>query len=107
MSEIDLSGLAPDDLLKLSERIQAEQVERRSRAIAELRERFTKEAEAQGFTVEEVFGAGKRRSRAKPAAKYRHPEDATKTWSGRGKKPLWLVELLDAGQKLEDLAVRG
>ena len=106
MSErIDLSGLSPDDLVKLSARIGAEQVERRSRAIAELRERFTKEAESQGFTVEEVFGVQKRRSRAKPAAKYRHPEDATKTWSRRGKKPTWLVELIEADQELEHFRV--
>ena len=49
MSEIDLSGLSPDDLLKLTERIEQEQVERLEQARAELRERWTKEAEAAGF----------------------------------------------------------
>ncbi len=106
MSEIDLSKLSPVDLVELAGRLEEEQVERRDRVRAELRERWTKEAEAAGFTVAEVLGQ-KKRPRAKPGPKYRHPTDAGKTWSGRGKKPLWLQELLDQGTRLEDLAVRG
>ena len=44
-------------------------------------------------------------SRAPAAAKYRHPENAALTWSGRGRKPLWFVAALDAGKSPEDLAV--
>jgi DNA-binding protein H-NS len=36
-------------------------------------------------------------NRAKVAPKYRHPDDATKTWTGRGKSPLWVQALKDAG----------
>jgi DNA-binding protein H-NS len=36
-------------------------------------------------------------NRAKVAPKYRNPEDATKTWTGRGKSPLWVQALKDAG----------
>ena len=39
------------------------------------------------------------------AAKYRNPNDASQTWSGRGRQPVWLVALLAEGKKLEDLAV--
>lgn len=28
------------------------------------------------------------------APKYRHPEDHSKTWSGRGKRPVWITEYL-------------
>jgi len=34
---------------------------------------------------------------AKVAPKYRNPQDATKTWTGRGKAPLWAQALKDAG----------
>lgn len=35
-------------------------------------------------------------------AKYVHPEDPTKTWSGRGKKPKWLEEHQAASGKSLD-----
>ena len=102
MSEINLSKLSAGDLVKLAGRLEEEQVERRERARAELRERWTKEAEAAGFTVDEVLGKPKKRTRAKPAAKYQHPTDPATSWSGRGKKPVWLQELLDQGRELEE-----
>ena len=58
-----------------------------------------------GFTLEIVLGKPAKQTRAKPPAKYRHPTDPSKSWSGRGKKPTWLVELLEAGKKLEELTV--
>lgn len=36
-------------------------------------------------------------------AKYRNPDDPSQTWSGRGRRPRWLSEALEAGRKLEDL----
>jgi len=37
---------------------------------------------------------------AGPVARYRNEEG--KTWSGRGRKPKWVVEALAAGKTLED-----
>ncbi len=34
---------------------------------------------------------------AKVAPKYRNPQDATKTWTGRGTAPLWVQALKTAG----------
>ena len=39
------------------------------------------------------------------AAKYAHPENADQTWTGRGRKPRWVQEALDAGKTLDDLAM--
>jgi DNA-binding protein H-NS len=39
------------------------------------------------------------------AMKYRHPEDSALTWSGRGRKPRWVVEFLAKGGKIESLAI--
>ena len=35
--------------------------------------------------------------RAKVAPKYRNPNDAAQTWTGRGKSPVWVQALKDAG----------
>ncbi len=41
----------------------------------------------------------------KLAAKYVNPKDTTQTWSGRGKRPVWLNNALQKGAKLEDFKV--
>lgn len=43
-------------------------------------------------------------ARTKPAAKYR--DDAGNSWTGRGKKPGWLVAHLNAGRQIEDFLAR-
>jgi len=60
--------------------------------------------EAFGLTEDDVFGGAKTRkaSRAKGgtvAVKYQDPESG-KTWTGRGKPPLWI-----AGKEREQFAV--
>ena len=37
--------------------------------------------------------------------KYRDPAKPENTWAGRGKKPMWLKEKLEAGAKLEDFLI--
>jgi len=43
-----------------------------------------------------VEGAGPR---------YRNPENAAETWSGRGKPPAWIESALAAGKSLESFAI--
>jgi DNA-binding protein H-NS len=37
--------------------------------------------------------------------KFRNPAAPGETWSGRGKRPKWLVKALAAGRKLEDFRI--
>jgi len=62
-------------------------------------------AKEMGYSLADLIGTETKPSRAPAAAKYRHPENAALTWSGRGRKPLWFVAALDAGKSHEDLAV--
>lgn len=41
----------------------------------------------------------------KVAAKYRNPENEAEEWTGRGRKPVWVLEALDNGKTLEDLEI--
>jgi len=36
-------------------------------------------------------------------ARYRHPDNVNQTWSGRGRKPAWVVEWLENGGSMDDL----
>lgn len=38
--------------------------------------------------------------------KYRHPDDPKLLWSGRGRQPKWVAELVSSGTELESLAIR-
>jgi DNA-binding protein H-NS len=46
-----------------------------------------------------------RRQYPKVLAKYRNPNDPSQTWSGRGKTPRWIHEILEAGEDIEDLRI--
>ncbi|MBI5329527.1 MAG: H-NS histone family protein [Betaproteobacteria bacterium] len=53
-----------------------------------------------GITVDDLGGKGKAK-RGSVAAKYRDPVSG-KTWTGRGRRPAWAVELEQQGKSLED-----
>ncbi|MFW6312537.1 MAG: H-NS family nucleoid-associated regulatory protein, partial [Spirochaetota bacterium] len=38
-----------------------------------------------------------------PVATYQHPEDPSTTWSGRGRKPGWILEWIESGKAVEEL----
>lgn len=61
-------------------------------------------ARAHGFNLAELTGA-KTRKVGSVAPKYVNPDDATMTWTGRGRKPRWVQELLDQGKSLDDLRI--
>ena len=46
-----------------------------------------------------------RRPYPKVEPKYRNPTNPLETWSGRGKMPRWVVELLATGANLDELRI--
>jgi len=64
-------------------------------------------AQQRGFTIAELFGSEKGKTpRAKVAPVYRDPENAENTWTGRGRKPKWLVAALEGGQHIEIFKIK-
>jgi len=56
-----------------------------------------------GLSLSELFGA--RRRGGSSAVKYVNPDNRSETWTGRGRKPNWLVAKVKKGAKLEDFAI--
>ena len=56
-------------------------------------------------TLSTPLSAAGPRKRAPAAAKYRHPENAALTWTGRGRKPRWVTDHLAKGGALDALAI--
>jgi DNA-binding protein H-NS len=48
---------------------------------------------------------GQRRPYPPVAPKYRNPDHVSETWSGRGKRPRWLVALLKTGRQIDDFRI--
>jgi len=50
-------------------------------------------------------GKKTRKSPGPVGAKYRHPEKPEITWSGRGRQPAWLKDVINAGQSAETMVI--
>ncbi|MEQ5871174.1 H-NS histone family protein [Sagittula sp. NFXS13] len=74
-----------------------------ARRMAEAKRAAELAAKEYGFSLDEVLQSGTKASKGAP--KYVNPEDPTQTWTGRGRKPNWLIEALDAGKSLDDMAI--
>jgi DNA-binding protein H-NS len=46
-----------------------------------------------------------RRPYPKVMPKFQNPAQPFETWSGRGKQPRWVSEMLDAGKSMDDLRI--
>jgi DNA-binding protein H-NS len=53
-----------------------------------------------------LAGRAPRRKYPKVLPKYRNPLAPSQKWSGRGKRPRWVIAALEAGQRLDDLKIR-
>jgi DNA-binding protein H-NS len=99
---IDLNALLAQKEA-LEKQIEDAQNEQKTAAIAKIRELMA----TGGITLRDINDAliATRVSarRAKVPAKYRNQETGD-AWSGRGRKPNWLVIQLDRGRKIEEFA---
>ncbi len=100
---IDLDAMSLKDLRDLRNKL--------DRAISTFEDRRKREALAAvenaarefGFNLAELTAA--KQARSKVAPKYANPQDPDATWTGRGRKPRWVQEALDAGKTLESLEI--
>lgn len=107
MSKINLEKMSYKELVDLQDEIAAAIVRRRDDERAEMKKKIEELVTGSGFAVDEIIGKARRAGRkgASPAVKYRNPKDTSQTWTGRGRKPNWLVEALGKGAKLDTFAV--
>lgn len=104
MSTIDYSTLSHAQLVQMLKEIPIEIKKREKVAKRDLIRKIEQLAEESGFSLDEVMATNKP-STKKAAAKYVNPENSEQTWTGRGRKPHWVLDALEAGQTLEDLAI--
>jgi DNA-binding protein H-NS len=107
MMTIELNKLSYKELLALQQKISNAIVLRKQQEKASLKHQLEELAANSGFDLNDLMGTlPPERKRKKVATKYRHPKDATLKWTGRGRKPLWLVAELEKGRKLESFLIK-
>lgn len=123
---MDLGSMSNTELRRLQTRIGAELQRRNESAKKNALKRMKKIAEEEGISFDDVISeiAGsapaKSQRRGRKAAtargtkgsptkgskvppKYFHPEDPTIGWSGRGRKPHWVIDWLAQNKPIEAL----
>ncbi|MCB1887254.1 MAG: H-NS histone family protein [Rhodocyclaceae bacterium] len=119
---MDLANFSIPELKRLQKRVDSEIKKRDETAKRDLLKKMHKLAAEHGLSIDDVVGKGasvpaerkpRRKAAAKPKGKksvvppkYRNPDDASMTWTGRGRKPLWVQKCLDEGKSLESLLIQ-
>jgi DNA-binding protein H-NS len=107
VKDIQLEKMNVKDLLALEVEVQAAIAARRQEERADVKEKLQALAEKNGYSVDELFGKGKRGgSRGTVAPKYRNPANAADTWTGRGRMPVWMKTLIEKGAKREKFLIK-
>lgn len=104
---VNLENLNSRELEELIEAAAEQKKRLQKQRLVEVRNRLTALAREEGYTIEELFGSGgvRTKSTRTVAPKYRNPDDAGQTWTGRGKRPRWVQAHLDAGKPIEALEI--
>jgi DNA-binding protein H-NS len=100
----DLAKLSIEELQNLARDIEAEIVNRRVAEKERVLNQMRELASSLGMSLEE-FLRQEGISSSQVPVKFRHPENPSLTWSGRGKRPAWVNEALASGRTLQDLSI--
>lgn len=107
MAKDELEGMNIKALRELLHRIDGHIVTRMKSEKQDLKAKMEALAAEVGLSLDDVLGGGRGKgSRGPVAAKYRNPENPSETWSGRGRRPIWLAEkLAKRGTSIDDYAI--
>jgi DNA-binding protein H-NS len=124
---MELSKLNLTELRRLQKRVEAEIERRATVARKDVLKKVQKMAAEAGISLNDLIAPESKPAKvvakrgrpaaAKPArkvadrksvgvAKYRNPENADQTWTGKGRKPQWAQTWVDAGKSLTELEIK-
>lgn len=118
---MDLSAMSLNELRRLQSKVGSEISRRDDLTRRNLLKKMKKMAAEEGLSLTDVIGAKSEVTAAKAGpgakrgpksakkktplpAKYHHPENPEIGWSGRGRRPQWVIDWLAQNKPLEELA---
>ena len=103
---MDLNNLSLEELKSLQNDVAVALYNFEKRKKADALAEIKSLAHAKGFSLDELLSDAKATVKRAPAvAKYADPANPDNTWSGRGRKPKWLIAELENGKSVEDFAI--
>ena len=106
MKKLHLEAMSVDDLWSLHEEISRILSARITSEKHELEKRLAILSRGMASQIGSlpVFGERPRRRYPVVLPKYRNPQ-TSETWSGRGKRPRWLIAAVKSGRKIEEFRI--
>ncbi|MCG3881947.1 MULTISPECIES: H-NS histone family protein [unclassified Psychrobacter] len=101
---IDLENLDVEQLRAITENAQQLIDQKQHQRLYDAYMQFEQIAEDADSSIDEILKAGEKLEK-KRSIKYRNTDNSEETWTGRGRKPTWLVEALAAGRELNEFAI--
>lgn len=101
---MDLSNYNSQQLRELQGEVEREMRKRRREEIRQAQRELREVADRFGFSLAELV-PGQAAAGGTRAVRFRHPNDDSKTWSGRGRKPNWIKKWEAEGKPLDELRV--
>ena len=107
--KVELESMSLDDLWSLHEQISGTLSARIKAEKHELEKRLAvldrgNDIVSQSGASRSLQNGKARRKYPRVLPKYRNPQ-TSETWSGRGKRPLWLVAAMKSGRKIEEFRI--
>lgn len=101
----ELKNMDLKELLSLQKDVSEAITNFESRKRQEALEAAQEAVGALGFKLSDLMAGSGKTPKTKSVPKYAHPENSAKTWTGKGRRPAWVVAHVDGGGSLEDLAI--
>jgi DNA-binding protein H-NS len=105
MADFNLEAMSLKELRQLQKDLAKAISTYEDRHKSEARAKLEAIAKEMGYALANLIGVEVKATRALAAAKYRHPENAALTWSGRGRKPQWFVDHINAGKDPSEMTI--
>lgn len=102
---IDFDALSGDELVRLKKEADKALATLEIRKKADALRAVEAVAKNHGYSLKELMGGKASGSKTAGAARYANPEDATQTWTGKGRQPEWFKAAMTAGKSREDLEI--
>lgn len=100
----DLERMSFKQLQELEQKVRKAKSSVHDRSRSAVLQKLESIAADAGYKISDLFGGRSSKGR-KVAAKYANPDDSSETWTGRGRRPRWLVARLKAGEKADKFLI--
>ena len=107
MSEImlDLESASLEELLQNQALLEKAIDKIRQETKKEATQKIKELAKTYQLDLDSIIKGNDEKSVAKVRPKYQHPDRPDLQWTGRGRQPVWIAELLSNGKSLDSLLI--